>query len=767
MTITSTVARNDYTGSDTVGPYAYTFRIFNATDLEVIVRDTNDLEIPYVYQTDYTVSGVGNRTGGNVTFVDEVPLNYAISIRRVVPVTQQTNLRNQGQYYPETVEDTFDVGVMIDQQQQDQMDRSVYLSETYDPADYDLQLPAPSASKAIVWNVAGTGFDNATLSAVQLSAWNASQNMILDSFADGVDFTAGVTTALTLSADPGNITNVTVLRRTSGNELAYLSDEYSVSGTTLTFDGVIPAGTTEVEVKYLYTYQVNRVAAANIVNQIASEQADYTPTWTGAVTRNLRTRLMDYLSVADFGATGDGVTDDTAAITAAITAATVAGGNVYFNPGTYLISGDLNVPVDVSLSSQGSPMAQILGSGTERIVVTGQPATQRGGGKIERLYLNGVGIILGKTGSDYGVGSTLRGLEIYGVTGYGVTYRHHSYLTLLDDCNIHDCSLAGVWFDFTGAATDAGANMVIRNSRMFDMAVGVLITGLTADGCSLVLQGCDLEGTTTAAVKSTGMADGVLHIRGCHFENNTAYSLDLVGGNVFLDGFDCFPSGTTHTAFVKLNGAGGGTGTRLWMSHGRLQWESGKLCELYDKARLIIDSDTVFGAPAFFGLDAYPMANAAVAQDGYILNGGMGYAERGGKVFAGRSGESATVIYGDPVVTLTTIQKFDYASRVIEFDFSVTIGAAGTNILRVYLNGDTSQYVDISLAVASGVGHARVMYTPGGIFSVFVVYNAMAYSGSFVDTSGYDCQRFVDAESVSTGPAGSTFDIVALCEDVR
>lgn len=58
--------------------------------------------------------------------------------------------------------------------------------------------------------------------------------------------------------------------------------------------------------------------------------------------RKLANRSTDFVSVRDFGAVGDGTTDDKAAINAAIAAAQAAGGGeVYFPEGTYLITGGI------------------------------------------------------------------------------------------------------------------------------------------------------------------------------------------------------------------------------------------------------------------------------------------------------------------------------------------------------------------------------------------------------------------------------------------
>ncbi len=67
---------------------------------------------------------------------------------------------------------------------------------------------------------------------------------------------------------------------------------------------------------------------------------------TGAETRQLIAGLGDVLSVKDFGAVGDGATDDRTAIVAAVAAADDTGKVVYFPPGRYVVdtsAGEIDV----------------------------------------------------------------------------------------------------------------------------------------------------------------------------------------------------------------------------------------------------------------------------------------------------------------------------------------------------------------------------------------------------------------------------------------
>ena len=130
MTVASSSNRVDYTGNGSTTVFSFNFRILAATDLVVTKADTDGVETELVLSTDYTVSGVGSYSGGSITLASALTDGYALTIVREVPITQETDLRNQGSFFAETHEDVFDRLTMVAQQLQEQIDRSAKLPVT-------------------------------------------------------------------------------------------------------------------------------------------------------------------------------------------------------------------------------------------------------------------------------------------------------------------------------------------------------------------------------------------------------------------------------------------------------------------------------------------------------------------------------------------------------------------------------------------------------------------------------------------------------------
>ena len=70
----------------------------------------------------------------------------------------------------------------------------------------------------------------------------------------------------------------------------------------------------------------------------ASGNVQFLQAGTGAQVRSVQSRLSEIVSVKDFGAVGDGTTDDTAAIQAAIDVVSSSGGSVFVPAGVYRVS---------------------------------------------------------------------------------------------------------------------------------------------------------------------------------------------------------------------------------------------------------------------------------------------------------------------------------------------------------------------------------------------------------------------------------------------
>ncbi len=197
MSISSTTVRNNFTGVSGSGVqtvFAGTFKITAATQVRVVQRVlSTDIESVLTNVTDYAITGVGDSTGFTCTLVTALPTTDNLSLLLNVPNTQGTQIRNTGTYYPNAHEDAFDYRTRVDQQQQDAISRSVKLKETFDPADYDMELPAPVAGRAIGWNDDADGFVNLA-SAGDLEVSALAETLLDDTTTGEMQTTLGVST---------------------------------------------------------------------------------------------------------------------------------------------------------------------------------------------------------------------------------------------------------------------------------------------------------------------------------------------------------------------------------------------------------------------------------------------------------------------------------------------------------------------------------------------------------------------------------------------
>jgi hypothetical protein len=92
------------------------------------------------------------------------------------------------------------------------------------------------------------------------------------------------------------------------------------------------------------------------------------------------------INVADYGAVGNGVANDTTAIANAITAASAGGGSVYFRPGTYL-SEPLTIPANVTLFGDSAATIKARSASGILISITG------GNSGLNGMIVDGANII--------------------------------------------------------------------------------------------------------------------------------------------------------------------------------------------------------------------------------------------------------------------------------------------------------------------------------------------------------------------------------------
>lgn len=116
MTVSTTDSEIDYQGDGTTTSFPVPFRFLQNGDLIVTKVSADGSSVTLAIGTDYTVSGAGAQSGGTVLMTVAPASGVDINISRVLEAVQETDLRNQGRFYAETLENVFDYLTMLIQQ---------------------------------------------------------------------------------------------------------------------------------------------------------------------------------------------------------------------------------------------------------------------------------------------------------------------------------------------------------------------------------------------------------------------------------------------------------------------------------------------------------------------------------------------------------------------------------------------------------------------------------------------------------------------------
>ena len=261
MTINSTSRQtNSLIGNGNTATYPFSFKVF--TDADVVVKKletSTSIETKLILglNNDYIVTlndDQNGNPGGSITLksggVDQnLASGFSIVITSAIEAIQGTDLTNQGGFFPEVINDALDKSVILHQQQQTELDRSIKLAQT----------------------------------------------------------------------------------NTIGN-LEITENVNDRKGKFFTFDdqGDLILTTSGVDTNYKIFNDGNTSGSV-----------------TGAVERTLTDKLADIVNVADFGAKGDGVTDDTLSLQDAINFCITNGGKeLQLNAGVYVLTQNLLATID-------------------------------------------------------------------------------------------------------------------------------------------------------------------------------------------------------------------------------------------------------------------------------------------------------------------------------------------------------------------------------------------------------------------------------------
>ena len=155
MTVSTTIRVIRYAGDDAETTFPYTFRILDETDMNVVLTDEDGVDTSLTLTTHFTVTGVGEETGGNVEMVTPPATGEQLTLYRVTPQTQQTEYESNSPFPAETHETALDKLTMEVQELTESITRTVTIPISDDTENMELPNEDTRADTYFYWDENG------------------------------------------------------------------------------------------------------------------------------------------------------------------------------------------------------------------------------------------------------------------------------------------------------------------------------------------------------------------------------------------------------------------------------------------------------------------------------------------------------------------------------------------------------------------------------------------------------------------------------------
>ncbi|SAL47511.1 hypothetical protein AWB74_02140 [Caballeronia arvi] len=304
MTVSSSKRKaGPFIGNGATTAFPFAFKVFDKSDLTVTLVNSNGTSTRLVLDSDFSVSVSSDQSespGGTITYPisgSPLPTGFSLVILGDLPIDQTVDITNSGGFYPEVVEMAVDRAVVQIQQIAEIVSRAIVVNESEDSPS---SLP-PAADRVNTL----LGFDGlGNVASLPITASVGAGSLTDETFTDGVDYTSGTSTSITLGKAYGGKANLGSVVMAG---IAQDPDSYSLTGKTLSFNTPIPAGISKIWLK----------GGTTLSEYVPPDQsvADSQLAWAGLLERRvvniaalslLSTVRYSHAHTAGYYASGDG-----------------------------------------------------------------------------------------------------------------------------------------------------------------------------------------------------------------------------------------------------------------------------------------------------------------------------------------------------------------------------------------------------------------------------------------------------------------------------